>query len=202
MDRREGSDSAGAGAFPDDVTRPAGEVADFEVGASSRWRCTVVWHPDPARIGAVAHLPSAGAPLLFGRGEPVFDTAIAGSSGANSRGARKPGDGRQSLADPHVSRRAFQLQATAKGWRIERLPGSSRLRLAGREISAAEDLTDDAARRGFVLALAMQRVQASWLSEPLRSWRSAAMTFSLAKPLNASEIDRRETFQFTLGRGF
>ncbi|EED34492.1 outer membrane protein assembly complex, YaeT protein [Luminiphilus syltensis NOR5-1B] len=28
------------------------------------------------------------------------------------------------------------------------------------------------------------------------------MTFSLAKPLNASEIDRRETFQFTLGRGF
>ena len=28
------------------------------------------------------------------------------------------------------------------------------------------------------------------------------LTFSLAKPLNASEIDRRESFQFTMGRGF
>jgi outer membrane protein insertion porin family len=28
------------------------------------------------------------------------------------------------------------------------------------------------------------------------------LTFSLAKPLNATEIDRREVFQFTLGRGF
>ncbi len=28
------------------------------------------------------------------------------------------------------------------------------------------------------------------------------LTFSLAKPLNASDIDRRESFQFTLGRGF
>lgn len=28
------------------------------------------------------------------------------------------------------------------------------------------------------------------------------LTFSLAKPLNASETDRREVFQFTLGRGF
>ncbi|MHA7816273.1 MAG: outer membrane protein assembly factor BamA [Pseudohaliea sp.] len=28
------------------------------------------------------------------------------------------------------------------------------------------------------------------------------MTFSLAKPLNASDIDREEVFQFTLGRGF
>jgi outer membrane protein insertion porin family len=28
------------------------------------------------------------------------------------------------------------------------------------------------------------------------------LTFSLAKPLNASEIDEREVFQFTLGRGF
>lgn len=28
------------------------------------------------------------------------------------------------------------------------------------------------------------------------------LTFSLAKPLNASQIDRRESFQFTLGRGF
>ena len=28
------------------------------------------------------------------------------------------------------------------------------------------------------------------------------LTFSLAKPLNASLTDRREVFQFTLGRGF
>jgi outer membrane protein insertion porin family len=28
------------------------------------------------------------------------------------------------------------------------------------------------------------------------------LTFSLAKPLNASEIDEREVFQFTLGRTF
>lgn len=28
------------------------------------------------------------------------------------------------------------------------------------------------------------------------------LTFSLAKPLNASDIDRRESFQFTMGRGF
>ena len=28
------------------------------------------------------------------------------------------------------------------------------------------------------------------------------LTFSLAKPLNASAIDEREVFQFTLGRGF
>jgi outer membrane protein insertion porin family len=28
------------------------------------------------------------------------------------------------------------------------------------------------------------------------------LTFALAKPLNASETDRREVFQFTLGRGF
>ena len=28
------------------------------------------------------------------------------------------------------------------------------------------------------------------------------LTFSLAKPLNASEIDEREVFQFTLGRSF
>ena len=28
------------------------------------------------------------------------------------------------------------------------------------------------------------------------------LTFSLAKPLNASPIDEREVFQFTLGRGF
>ena len=28
------------------------------------------------------------------------------------------------------------------------------------------------------------------------------LTFSLAKPLNASQIDEREVFQFTLGRGF
>jgi len=28
------------------------------------------------------------------------------------------------------------------------------------------------------------------------------MSFSLAKPLNASEFDQEEIFQFTLGRGF
>jgi outer membrane protein insertion porin family len=28
------------------------------------------------------------------------------------------------------------------------------------------------------------------------------LTFALARPLNASETDRREVFQFTLGRGF
>ena len=68
MTRDDRSEGAGPDAFPGEVTRPAGGVADFEAGTALQWRCTVVWHPDATRIGAVARLPHTQGPLLFGRG--------------------------------------------------------------------------------------------------------------------------------------
>ena len=151
MDRSDCSESAGAGASLDDLTRPAGEIADLERSAVPEWRCTVVWHPDATRIGAVARLSPTSGPWDFGRGEPVFHPG-----GVDPGDQPSTGDGALALGDAHVSRRAFRLDFTADGWRIERFPGSSRLRLNGRDVDAQAVLTDDRARRGFGLSLGQQ----------------------------------------------
>jgi two-component system nitrogen regulation response regulator GlnG len=104
---------------------------------------TVLWHPDPRRIGERAVLPALtapGRPVLLSRGQPAF-----AREGRNSR----------PLADPYLSRRPLTLEALAGGTLrlggdTDRLP----LTVDGEAVSGERRLAAEDLAAGTLLLLA------------------------------------------------
>ena len=103
-----------------------------------RWYCTVLFHPDAERIGAVARLDIACEELILGRREPVF--------------FKLDGD-ECTLSERTVSRQALVLYRGDPHWEFCRRTGSSRLRLDGEELGSRSEVSTDRGRRGVVLTL-------------------------------------------------
>jgi two-component system nitrogen regulation response regulator GlnG len=128
-------------------TRPFRYTGAEPAAAQVCWWLTIVWHPDPRCIGAVAHVEDAGTALVIGRGSPVFSTS--------------QGD-EVTLADPHISRRALVISRSAActvhpAWTCERPHGSSRLRAEGQDLHSSQPclrVTSQEWESGIVFALA------------------------------------------------
>lgn len=103
-----------------------------------RWYCTVLFHPDAERIGAVARLDVDREDLTLGRREPVF--------------VKLDGD-ECTLAERTVSRQALMLYHSDPHWELCRRTGSSRLRLDGEELGSRSEVSVDRGRTGVVLTL-------------------------------------------------
>jgi two-component system nitrogen regulation response regulator GlnG len=101
---------------------------------------TLVFHPDTGRIGESAEVPRSGAhPCLLGRNHPAFSLLDAE-------------EGRP-LADPHVSRRAVELDYDGRRVRLIRFTDSSRCRVAGRELENVITLDLEHLQSGVPLLL-------------------------------------------------
>ncbi|MFO7553048.1 MAG: sigma 54-interacting transcriptional regulator [Haliea sp.] len=102
---------------------------------------TIVFHPDPNRIGERWLVPEPGSrTLVLGRQQPLFGPAATGDA--------------RPLDDPHISRRALSLSFSAAGATLEPLPAACRCRIDGTWVSTAQTLDRAALRRGIALQLA------------------------------------------------
>lgn len=124
-----------------DLTLPAVIPAAAGNIPEHRLVLTIIFHPDPARIGETALLPSpAGSrPRVLGRRSPAF-----------SRAAGSPGI---PLQEAHVSRQALALEGDAAQLTIRRLPKSSRCRVGGRELDDSVELNREQLQRGVPILL-------------------------------------------------
>ncbi len=103
---------------------------------------TIIFHPDPARIGNYAVLPEAGSAkvVVIGRHSPLFERAgeATGASG---------------LDDGHISRSAIRLQQGARGVKLSKLQGACRCRVAGDELGEDRAFTEEQLDRGVSVFL-------------------------------------------------
>ncbi len=102
---------------------------------------TIVFHPDPARIGqnVRVEMPRAGRALSIGRSEPVF---------------AHPGEGAGlALLDPHVSREAFTLSVRRGRWLLAIPPNSSTLRTPAGRVEGELPLSTEQMEQGLSLTL-------------------------------------------------
>ncbi len=101
---------------------------------------TLLWHPDPARIGEQALLPEPGATLALSRGEPDF-RAVGAARGA-------------ALGERCISRTPLRLHALDDGGvRIEAPASRMAVALQGRDLTSAAQLGAEDIARGAVLRL-------------------------------------------------
>lgn len=102
---------------------------------------TLVFHPDTGRIGESAAVPSRRGrlPWTLGRTRPQF------GSGRNEAG--------RALADPHVSRRSVEFDYVGDQLVLRRVTGSSRVRVAGRELRDQVTLDQEQLLAGVPLLL-------------------------------------------------
>ena len=112
--------------------------------AAERLVLTILFHPEPARIGERAVLPggSTGASLTIGRDHPGFQH-------------RRGGEGRpaRGLSDPHISRGALGMRFDDAGIVLSRPPGASRCKIAGSDLSGTIALSLEQLRLGQVISL-------------------------------------------------
>lgn len=102
---------------------------------------TIVFHPDPRRIGERWLVPERSSrALVLGRQQPLFSPAAEGDA--------------QPLNDPHISRQALSLAFSDAGVSIAPLPDACRCRVDGSWITSAQTLDSAALRRGIALQLA------------------------------------------------
>jgi two-component system nitrogen regulation response regulator GlnG len=117
---------------------------------------TIVFHPDPARIGQRAVVPqrSGNAPWVLGRRSPDFHGA----------------DGQVPLPldDPHVSRRALQFTLKGKHLTISRFQPSSRCRVGSTELYDNIEVEWEHMREGIPLLLGHSIVLLLRLGRPGR----------------------------------
>ena len=94
---------------------------------------TILWHPDPERVGELAPLPglTAGQEAELSRREPSF--------AAPRVATLRP------LADPYLSRRPIRLVASGTVTRVV---------VDGESVSAEREITAEEVERGVVLLLA------------------------------------------------
>ncbi len=123
-----------------DLTLP--DLAEALPGGApaSELALTIVFHPDPGRIGerAAVPLPTDGSPWVLGRWSPAF--------------GRDP-DRVRALDERSVSRQAVALQRTGEGLVLRRMPLSSRCRLDGSDLEGECPLEQARLQRGVALRL-------------------------------------------------
>jgi two-component system nitrogen regulation response regulator GlnG len=105
---------------------------------------TILFHPEPSRIGESAVLSGGdpGASVAIGREQPRFEHR----HGRQRRRAR-------GLSDPHISRCALDLRFGDAGIELARPAGASRCKIAGNDLAGTTVLSHDRLRRGQVLSL-------------------------------------------------
>lgn len=128
-----------------DLTLPSVRAALPGEPRAQRLLLTIIFHPDPHRIGACAQVPGSGTelPWVLGRYGPTF--------------FRSSCDGDQqdfSLDEPHVSRRALTLQRAGNQVIFRRPADSSRCRVGGKELVESAAFCPDELRRGVPIMLA------------------------------------------------
>lgn len=103
---------------------------------------TLVFHPEPGRIGETAVVPPARAdrPEVIGRLRPLF-----------GRAGGEPDE--RSLEDPHVSRVALEVGRQGGHLLLRRGATGARVQVDGRQLSDSLELDDDRLRRGVSLLL-------------------------------------------------
>jgi len=101
---------------------------------------TLLAHPDPERVGSVAHLPglAAGQAAELSRVAPDF---------AYDGGAAMP------LGDRAISRKALRIAPSANGWSLD-APADARCLVDGVALPPAQVLTAEALARGVVIEIA------------------------------------------------
>ncbi|MDX1734216.1 MAG: sigma 54-interacting transcriptional regulator [Halioglobus sp.] len=134
-------------------TLPSVTCAASGAGAQLQLLLTVLFHPDVERIGEVARVRRTrdGRPCVLGRNGPDFCAP-----------ATRP----VPLGDPHVSRRALELDFNGDRVVVRRMEGSSRARLAGGELFEQVVLDNAALRRGVPLLLSHSIVLLLRLAPP------------------------------------
>ncbi|MGI2259694.1 sigma 54-interacting transcriptional regulator [Shewanella sp. GXUN23E] len=99
---------------------------------------TVIFHPEPAMIGAVSQLGVSQERLDISRLTPEFQL---------------PCGARQALADPYLSRSPVCLTKVAAGWQLDAQGSSTQVTDAQGHSVDFMQLKDDALRLGIVLTL-------------------------------------------------
>lgn len=129
-------------ALPDtDLTLPSVVATQNAYYSHSVLLLTVLFHPDPSRIGQVARVPlhDPSMPWVLGRRSPDF---------------AHPGQAEgEPLHDPHVSRRAIEFAFEKNSLLLTRFEGSSRVRLGGSELRKVATLDREALMQGIPIAL-------------------------------------------------
>lgn len=123
-----------------DATLPAVAAAVHESDSATAFLLTIIFHPDPSRIGehAVVAASSRSGSQVLGRCRPLFE------------GRERSGT---SLNDQYVSRRALRIVRRDDGLLLRRFEGSSRVRVGDQELFAELTLERAQLRRGVPLML-------------------------------------------------
>tara|TARA_R110002072_G_scaffold54074_8_gene142137 strand:- start:3344 stop:4903 length:1560 start_codon:yes stop_codon:yes gene_type:complete len=123
-----------------DATLPAVAAAVNDRDSAGALWLTIIFHPDPSRIGQRAQVPvtARSAPWFLGRCNPVFGGLDVADAPLN---------------DQYVSRRALQFVYSSQGLELQRLEGTSRCRVADGELFSAVVLEREQLQRGVPVML-------------------------------------------------
>jgi two-component system nitrogen regulation response regulator GlnG len=137
---------------------------------------TLVFHPDPRRIGETAVLPRRG-PWTLGRLSPDFGAAP---------------DSGGPLGDQHVSREAVRLSWQGGCLHVRRFTRSSRCRVGGRELESEAVLERAVLREGVPLLLGHGVVLLLRMGAPPQAAVTAQPGYALLKGRSAYMCSLRE----------
>lgn len=125
---------------PLDVTTVRGQAREAATAAPPELALTVLWHPDPARVGDVAFLgPLERAATGLSRLEPELAPPAGGPTAP--------------LTDPHLSRTPIKLRGHAGGVKLSPPPVAD-VTVDGAPLDAPRELDTAALAAGVVIVLA------------------------------------------------
>ena len=124
-----------------DLTLPSVIPAPSQNDGAQVLLLTVIFHPDPSRIGAVARIPDLpdAPPWVLGRRSPDFSCASEDSVFL--------------LGERDVSRQALALSRRGGQLILRRLPDASRCRIDGSELDGEVELDRERLQRGVAMLL-------------------------------------------------
>jgi two-component system nitrogen regulation response regulator GlnG len=127
--------------FDADLTLPSVIPASSRNDEAQVLLLTVIFHPDPSRIGETARVPDLldAPPWVLGRRSPDFSRP--------SHGFATP------LGERDVSRQALALARRGEQLVLRRLPRSSRCRIDGNELDGEVELDRERLRLGVAMLL-------------------------------------------------
>jgi two-component system nitrogen regulation response regulator GlnG len=128
---------------PAEATLPSVITSLSRSTPEERWVLTVIFHPDPSLIGALAILPAGDNHVQVGRHNPLFKHPAGGSAEAG-----------RALHDPHVSREALTIRVLGEGLTLSRCDGACRCRVDGHELAAPRTFSAADACAGIPIFLA------------------------------------------------
>ena len=128
---------------PAEATLPSVITSLSRSTPEERWVLTVIFHPDPSLIGALAILPAGDNHVQVGRHSPLFKHPAGG-----------PAEVGRALQDPHVSREALNIRVLGEGLTLSRCNGACRCRVHGHELVAPKTFSAADAGAGIPIFLA------------------------------------------------